>query len=508
METLLLPSVNNQLAPAAETVQPPGDPPGEGGFLQVLAQRLGEKADGNPASEDQAAQSPDSTLMAALLAAFAGCGPSGLSPGMENPSGPALSNPDGEPTSIPSAPPPVPPPLLEGHAQGPGDPQIQGERLATLPFPLASDLLSPGEEQGGQPGGVDPKQNFIPEVKPQAEKGNIAPEARPGKNSSDSFSIADVQATSRIAGKMNQERTEKFDPTAPKEEAPGLPKAQDPVSGKGVAVKENGGQAPKAQDPVSGKGVAVKENGGQAPTPEPPAGAKTPVREEAQIPPPLSKDPASSHVAREFPTTSQEEKEGLPLPGTRHGQVPPSGKESQTLLGLYRASAESAAGPLGGAEKMAGGREAPAPMRLESQGIYQQVGERVLWLIRNQEERIRMSLDPPELGHLCLEIHRTKENIQTTLYTDNPVTKVTLESSQREIQRIIESEGFKMEKFDVLVQQDLSRFQERKDSPFHSDSRSSFTSGNIEAPVASAPDSFSPVPRRMHSGSQYLDLFV
>ncbi len=487
METLLLPSVNNQLAPAAETVQPPGDSPGEGGFFQVLAQRLGEKADGNPAPEDQAAQNPDSILMAALLAAIAGCGPSGLSPEMENPSGPALSNPDGEPNSIPNPPPPVPPPLLEGPAQGPGDPQIQGESLATFPFPSASDLLSPGEGQGGQPGGVDPRQNFIPEVKPQAEKGNVAPEARPEKTSSGTFSIPDVQATSRIAGKMNQERTEKFDPTAPKEEAPGFP---------------------EAQDPVSGKGVSVKENGGQAPTPEPPAGSKTPAREEAQIPPPLAKDSASSNLAREFPTTSQEEKEGLPLSGTRHGQVPPSGKESQTLSGLYGASAESAAVPLGGAEKMAGGREAPAPMRLESQGIYQQVGERVVWLIRNQEERIRMSLDPPELGHLFLEIHRTKENIQTTLYTDNPVTKVTLESSQHEIQRIIESEGFKMEKFDVLVQQDLSRFQERKDSPFHSDSRSSLVSGDIEAPVSSAPDSFSSVPRRMHSGSRYLDLFV
>jgi flagellar hook-length control protein FliK len=335
---------------------------------------------------------------------------------------------------------------------------------------------------------MDPAENFVPEGKPQAERGNVAPEARPEKTSSNSFSIPDIQAmTSRIAGKMNQERTEKFDPTAPKEEAPGFP---------------------EAQDPVSGKGVSVKENGGQAPTPEPPAGSKTPAREEAQIPPPLAKDSASSNLAREFPTTSQEEKEGLPLSGTRHGQVPPSGKESQTLSGLYGASAESAAVPLGGAEKMAGGREAPAPMRLESQGIYQQVGERVVWLIRNQEERIRMSLDPPELGHLFLEIHRTKENIQTTLYTDNPVTKVTLESNQREIQRIIESEGFKMEKFDVLVQQDLSRFQERKDSPFHSDSRSSLVSGNIEAPVSSAPDSFSSVPRRMHSGSRYLDLFV
>ncbi len=330
---------------------------------------------------------------------------------------------------------------------------------------------------------MDPAQNFIPEVKPQADKGIVAPEASPEKTSS----IPDFRATSRIAGKVNQEGAGKFDPTARKEEAPGFLKVQDPVSGKGAPAKENGVHTPTA---------------------EPPAGAKSLVREEAQTLQNPAKDPASSHMAREFPTTPREEKEGLAFSGTRQGQVPPSGKESQTLLGLYGASAESASIPLGGVEKMAGGREAPAPMRLESQGIYQQVGERVLWMIRNQEESIRMSLNPPELGHLFLEIHRTKENIQATLYTDNPVTKVTLESSQREIQRIIESEGFRMEKFDVLVQQDLSRFQERKDSPFHSDSRSSFSSGNIDAPVSTAPDSFSPIPRRMHSGSRYLDLFV
>jgi flagellar hook-length control protein FliK len=213
-------------------------------------------------------------------------------------------------------------------------------------------------------------------------------------------------------------------------------------------------------------------------------------------------------MAREFPTTSQEEKEGLPFLGARQGQVPASGKESQTLLGLYRSFAESPAGSLGGAENLAGGREAPAAMRVESPEISQQVGERSLWLIRNQGERIRISLDPPELGHLFLEIHRTKENIHTTLYTDNPVTKVTLEAGQREIQRIIESEGFKMERFDVLVQQDLSRFQERRDGSFHSDSWGSLVPGKIEAPLSSEPDSFSPVPRRRHSASQYLDLFV
>jgi hypothetical protein len=444
--------------------------------------------DGNAAPEDQAAQNPDSTLMAALLAAFVECGPTGLSLETGTPSELGAFAPDGKPSSIPNPLPAASAPLLEGQAEGVTNPQIQGERPAALssPVPSTSDLLLPGEEQGEQPGRMDPAQNFIPEVKAQAEKGYLVPESIPGKTSAGTFLPPDVRATSKIAGEMNQEGIEAFDPPAQTKNAPGFPRVQGPVSEK----------------------VVPKENGDQTPTAEPPAGAKSPVREEAQILQTPAKDPASSAMAWEFPTTSQEEKEGLPFLGTRQGQVPASGKESQTLLGLYRSFAESTTGSLGGAENLPGGREAPPAMRVESPGISQQVGERVLWLIRNQGESIRLSLDPPELGHLFLEIHRTKESIHTTLYTDNPVTKVTLESGQREIQRIIESEGFKMERFDVLVQEDLSRFQERRDSPFYSDSRSSFVSGNMEAPVSSEPDSFSPVPRRSHSASQYLDLFV
>ncbi len=489
METLLLPSINPQFAPAAETVQPSGDPPENGGFLQVLAGRLGERTDGNGAPEDQAAQNPDSTPMNALLAAFAQWGLAGLSLETGTPSELGTFAPDGEPSSILNPLPAAFAPLLEGQAEGVRNPQIQGERPASLPLPVpsASDLLLSGEEKGGPPGRMDPSQNFIPEVKVQAEKGTVVPESMPEKTSSGTLFPPDVRAKLRIAGEMNQEGIEAFAPPAPMKNAPGFPKAQDLVSGKGFPGKENGQQTPTA---------------------EPQAEVKSPVREQAQLLQTPAKNPASSPMAREFPSAPREENESLSFPGTRQVQVPPSGKGNETLLGMFKVFPESPAGSLGGAENLAGGREASAAVRVESPEIHQQVGERVLWLIRNQGERIRISLDPPELGHLFLEIHRTKENIQTTLYTDNPVTKVTLEAGQREIQRIIESEGFKMERFDVLVQQDLSRFQERRDGPFHSDSWDSLVPGKIEAPVSSEPDSFSPGPRRVHSGSQYLDFFV
>jgi hypothetical protein len=490
METLFFPSVNPQPAPAAEAALVPGDAPEQGGFLRVLAGRLVPEADGNGVPEDQREQAPHSTLMAAFLAAFAGSAVFGLSPEIGYPSGPAPSGPEARQTSTPNSPPPFPFPLLAVRADGAANQQVHGEKPDTFAFPLppAADLSSQGEEQARPPGGVVPQQDFTPEGKAQAEKAYVVPESRPGKTSSGTFPPPDVRATSNIAGEMNQEKVEPFDPPAQTKNAPAFPQVQGPVSGKEAVAKENG-----EQTPIAG----------------PPAGAKAPVREEAQIPPPPSKDPAFSPTAREFPTPAQDEKESQPFPGTRQGQFSPSGKESQAFLGVHGASTASAAAPpLGDTEKMAAGREAPAPMKFDPQGIFQQVGERFLWLIRNQEERIRMSLNPPELGHLFLEIHRTKENVKATLYTDNPVTKVILEASHREIQRIIENEGFKMERFDVLVQQDSSRFQERKDPRFDPDSRSPLAPEKIEAPVIGQPDSFSPVPRRMHSASRHVDLFV
>ena len=155
-------------------------------------------------------------------------------------------------------------------------------------------------------------------------------------------------------------------------------------------------------------------------------------------------------------------------------------------------------------------KEAPPPPseRPDPQAVFQQVGQRVLWLVRNNEERIRITLEPPELGQVFLEIDRHKEHIKTTLWTDNPTTKANLETSQGEIQRIIESEGFKLEKFDVFVQQDPGWFQGRKEDTGNPNS------WKARMPVeekASSANSMESIPGRTPApdlASRYLDLLV
>ena len=187
-----------------------------------------------------------------------------------------------------------------------------------------------------------------------------------------------------------------------------------------------------------------------------------------------------------------------------------SKKEIQNHLDSYGASPEVREGIMRMAEKggEVKGNYSPIPPRAENQTIPQQVSQRVIWLIRNNAESVRVTLDPPQLGHIYMVIDRSKEDIKATLWTDNPATKATLETNQLQIQKIIESEGFKLEKFDVFVQQDLGWHQGGKDDPTNPNPRIPASPSEIRAPLSGSPDPLPAMDRARHQGSKYLDLFV
>jgi hypothetical protein len=110
----------------------------------------------------------------------------------------------------------------------------------------------------------------------------------------------------------------------------------------------------------------------------------------------------------------------------------------------------------------------PQPFKTEHVDLYQQVAEKVIWSIRNNEERIRLTLEPPQLGNLLIELHREKEGIKATLWADNPKTKEILENNQFQLQKTLEGHGLKLEKYDVFLQNDMASFQGKEEKPvFH-----------------------------------------
>ncbi len=120
-------------------------------------------------------------------------------------------------------------------------------------------------------------------------------------------------------------------------------------------------------------------------------------------------------------------------------------------------------------EKIAS-KENISSWRLIEVEIYKQISQRIIWSIQNDYERIKVTLDPPQLGNIYLEITRDKENIRAKIVTETLLTKELIEHNYWPIQRIIEREGFRLERFDVFSQ-DMDWAREERGEHFGQNSR-------------------------------------
>ena len=98
----------------------------------------------------------------------------------------------------------------------------------------------------------------------------------------------------------------------------------------------------------------------------------------------------------------------------------------------------------------------------EALSVYQQFSKGLLRTLQQGGDRIQMTLDPPQLGTILMEINRDRNFVTAHLWTDNPQTKELLDFSQGQLQKTLELDGFKLDRFEVLVQPDLKSFQEER----------------------------------------------
>ena len=153
-------------------------------------------------------------------------------------------------------------------------------------------------------------------------------------------------------------------------------------------------------------------------------------------------------------------------------------------------------------------QQKPPLSKTEHPDLYQQIAEKVIWSIRNNEEKIRLTLEPPQLGNLFIELHRNKEEIKATLWADNPKTKEILENNQFQLQKTLEGHGFKLEQYEVFVQQDMGSFPGKEENPVFQGPGSRAQSLQIEE--AESPPSLEILPGAIPAsgGSQYIDRFI
>ena len=151
----------------------------------------------------------------------------------------------------------------------------------------------------------------------------------------------------------------------------------------------------------------------------------------------------------------------------------------------------------------------PTHSRAEHPQIYEQIGKKIIWTLKNNEERIRLTLEPPQLGNIYMEINRGGGNIRATLWTDNPVTKEILEMNQSQLHRILKEDGFKLEKFEVFTQQDMESFRERGESLYDHSPWAKNGFRGLKASPFIEPVEITPTEMNLsHRGNNSIDVFV
>jgi len=204
--------------------------------------------------------------------------------------------------------------------------------------------------------------------------------------------------------------------------------------------------------------------------------------------PARTKDPFLTELKLSEFSTPENSKTGDPL------ENPSSPVESSTGL-------RSSAG--------ARSENAPALSQPSKAGVPEQISQKVVWSLGRHEERFRLTLDPPHLGSIYLEIQRDKEQVRATMWAENPNTKQILESNQFSIQKIIETEGFSLESFNVFVEQDLSAFQEsRERMPNPSEAATSGSKDEVKGELSVEPSAPARFAQRGGGGLRSINLIV
>lgn len=133
-----------------------------------------------------------------------------------------------------------------------------------------------------------------------------------------------------------------------------------------------------------------------------------------------------------------------------------------------------------------GGKENIYQWRPAKAEIYKQISQKIIWSVHNDQEKIKVTLEPPHLGNIYLEVAREKENIRAKILAENPLTKELIEHSYWPIQKILEREGFRLERFDVFSQFDMNLWREAKEENLARNSQGKIypSGGEINEPLS------------------------
>lgn len=147
--------------------------------------------------------------------------------------------------------------------------------------------------------------------------------------------------------------------------------------------------------------------------------------------------------------------------------------------------------------------------KIEPSEVYQQIGKQIIANLKNNEERIRLTLDPPELGCIHVEIKNEQKKVELFFWADRAVTKDLLESNRVLLVEILRKDGFRLERLEIFFHPEEGSFQNERETQI-GQNRKFFKETRKAGKYQSEKSiEISPViPKYFLSGTNYIDLIV
>ena len=86
--------------------------------------------------------------------------------------------------------------------------------------------------------------------------------------------------------------------------------------------------------------------------------------------------------------------------------------------------------------------------------------DRMIWMIQANKQKGRISISPPELGRLDLNLVIKHGHLQANLSAENLMVKELIEENLNQLKQQLSSQGFVVDKFEVTVGLDDKRFRD------------------------------------------------
>ena len=113
--------------------------------------------------------------------------------------------------------------------------------------------------------------------------------------------------------------------------------------------------------------------------------------------------------------------------------------------------------------------------------VVRQVGEQMVQMVRQQLSSLRLTLRPPELGQLNLELSVKDGVVRVTMLAETAAAKSALDSGLEQLKYVLAQQGLKTERLEVLVNPDAQQEQAQSQSGGQNNSRSGLAGGESES---------------------------